>query len=129
VPGLREKPAAAVVVATVRALKAHSGKFKIVAGKPLPDGLLTEWPVDVEAGAANLLKQIENIRIHGVSPVVAINAFPTDHPSEHATFRRIAEEARPGRGLQPLHRRRGGAVELAEAVREAANELSEFRFL
>ena len=40
-------PDAAVVVATVRALKAHSGKYKIVAGKPLPEELLAENPDDV----------------------------------------------------------------------------------
>src|SRR5262249_39372615 len=66
--GLR--PDAAVIVATVRALKAHSGKYKIVAGKPLPEELLAENPDDVAAGGANLRKQIENIRLHGVSPVV-----------------------------------------------------------
>ena len=71
-------PDAAVLVATVRALKAHSGKFKIVAGKPLPPELLAENPDDVRAGAANLIKQIENVKVHGVSPVVAINAFPSD---------------------------------------------------
>ena len=81
---LRARPDAAVVVATVRALKAHSGKHKIVAGKPLPDALLAENPDEVHIGGANLRKQIENIRMHGVSPVVAINAFPGDHPSEHA---------------------------------------------
>ena len=43
-------PDAAVLVATVRALKAHSGKFKIVAGKPLPPDLLAENPDDVRAG-------------------------------------------------------------------------------
>ena len=76
-------PDAAVLVATVRALKAHSGKFKIVAGKPLPADLLAENPDDVRAGAANLIKQIENVKVHGVSPVVAINAFPGDFASEH----------------------------------------------
>ena len=84
-------PDAAVLVATVRALKAHSGKFKIVAGKALPAELLAENPADVEAGAANLIKQIENVKAHGVSPVVAINAFPTDFASEHEAIKRIAE--------------------------------------
>jgi formate--tetrahydrofolate ligase len=116
-------PDAAVVVATVRALKAHSGRFRIVAGKPLPEALLAENPDDVHAGAANLLKQIENIRLHGVSPVVAINAFPDDHPSEHAAIREIAESA----GVRVAvcrHFAEGGAgaVELAEAVAEAAEE-------
>jgi formate--tetrahydrofolate ligase len=125
-----ESPDAAVIVATVRALKAHSGAFKIVAGKPLPDALLAEGPDDVAAGAANLVKQIENIRIHGVSPVVAINAFPTDHPSEHDMIRQIAEEA-GARVAVCTHFRDGGrgAVELAEAVQEAADEPTEFRFL
>jgi formate--tetrahydrofolate ligase len=125
-----ETPDAAVVVATVRALKAHSGKFRIVAGKPLPDALLAEGPDDVAAGAANLVKQIENIRLHGVSPVVAVNAFPTDHPSEHAMIRQIAEEA-GARVAVCTHFGDGGAgaIELAEAVRDAAEEPSDFRFL
>ena len=123
-------PDAAVVVATVRALKAHSGKYKIIAGRPLPEDLLTENPDDVLAGAANLRKQIDNVRIHGVSPVVAINAFPTDHPSEHRAIREVAEQM-GARSAVCTHFADGGrgAVELAEAVAEAAEEPSDFRFL
>jgi formate--tetrahydrofolate ligase len=123
-------PDAAVVVATVRALKAHSGKYKIIAGRPLPEDLLAENPDDVLAGAANLRKQIENVRIHGVSPVVAINAFPTDHPSEHQAIREVAE-AMGARSAVCTHFADGGrgAAELAEAVAEAANEPTDFRFL
>ncbi|OLT00389.1 formate--tetrahydrofolate ligase [Pseudonocardia sp. CNS-004] len=126
--GLR--PDAAVVVATVRALKAHSGRFRIVAGKPLPAELLAENPDDVHAGAANLRKQIENIRLHGVSPVVAINAFPDDHPSEHAAIAEIATSV-GARSAVCTHFADGGrgAAELAEAVAEAAEEPSDFRFL
>ena len=54
-------PDAAVLVATVRALKVHSGKYRIVAGRPLPPELLVEGPDDVDAGASNLRKQIENV--------------------------------------------------------------------
>jgi formate--tetrahydrofolate ligase len=123
-------PNAAVVVATVRALKAHSGKYKIVAGKPLPEELLAENPDDVAAGAANLRKQIENIRLHGVPPVVAINAFPTDHPSEHQMIRDIAAEM-GARSALCTHFADGGrgAIELAEAVAEAADEPSNFAVL
>lgn len=123
-------PDAAVVVATVRALKAHSGKYKIVAGRPLPDELFEENPDDVRAGAANLTKQLDNMRMHGVSPVVAINAFPTDHPSEHAAIREVAAEA-GARVAVCTHFAEGGkgAVELAEAVTEAADEPSDFRML
>ncbi|MDQ3377436.1 MAG: formate--tetrahydrofolate ligase [Actinomycetota bacterium] len=124
------KADAAVLVATVRALKAHSGRFKIVAGRPLPPELLEENPDDVFAGADNLRKQIENIRLHGVSPVVAINAFPTDHDSEHAAIREIAEEM-GARVAVANHFSEGGAgaIELAEAVAEAAEEPTEFNFL
>jgi formate--tetrahydrofolate ligase len=123
-------PDAAVIVATVRALKAHSGKFKIVAGKPLPDDLLAENPDDVHAGGANLRKQIENIRIHGVSPVVAVNAFPDDHESEHRAIMEIAEEM-GARVAVAHHFGEGGAgaTELAEVVAEAATETSNFAFL
>jgi formate--tetrahydrofolate ligase len=126
--GLR--PDAAVLVATVRALKDHSGRYQVRAGKPLPEELLRENPDDVYAGAANLRKQIENIRLHGVSPVVAINAFPTDYESEYDAIRQIAGEM----GVRVAvcnHFSEGGtgAVELAETVAEAAEEPSEFEFL
>jgi formate--tetrahydrofolate ligase len=123
-------PSAAVVVATVRALKAHSGKYKIVAGRPLPEDLLAENPDDVAAGAANLRKQIANIRLHGVPAVVAINAFPTDHASEHEVIRAIAAEE-GARAAVSTHFSDGGrgAVELAEAVEEATAEPSGYHVL
>ncbi|MFC7344435.1 formate--tetrahydrofolate ligase [Saccharopolyspora griseoalba] len=126
--GLR--PDAAVLVATVRALKAHSGRYKVVAGKPLPPELLAENPDDVLAGAANLRKQIDNIRLHGVSPVVAINAFPTDHASEHEAIRQVAE-AEGARVAVSNHFTEGGpgGTELAEAVVEAAEEPAGFQLL
>jgi len=128
VSGLR--PDAAVLVTTVRALKAHSGRFRIVAGRPLPEELLAENPDDVRAGAANLAKQIENVKVHGVSPVVAINAFPTDHPSEHAVIREIAESL-GARVAVCTHFSDGGAgaVDLAHAVVRACEEPTDFRFL
>ena len=123
-------PDAAVVVVTVRALKAMSGKHTIVAGKPLPPALLEENPDEVHLGGANLRKQIDNIRMHGVPLVVAINAFPGDHPSEHAAIAQIAAEE-GARSAVCTHFADGGkgARDLAEAVVEAADEPSEFRFL
>ncbi len=122
-------PDAAVLVATVRALKAHSGKFKIVAGKPLPAELLAENPDDVRAGAANLIKQIENVKVHGVSPVVAINAFPGDFASEHQAIREIAESV-GARVAVCTHFSDGGkgATDLARAVVEACDEPSTFQY-
>jgi formate--tetrahydrofolate ligase len=117
-------------VTTVRALKAHSGRFRIAAGRPLPDELLTENPDDVWAGGANLRKQVENIRLHGVTPVVAVNAFPTDHPSEHAAIQAIAAELGV-RSAVSTHFADGGrgAAELAEVVAEAAKQPTRFSFL
>ena len=128
VSGLR--PDAAVLVATVRALKAHSGRFKIVAGKALPEDLLKESPDDVRAGAANLVKQIENVKVHGVSPVVAINAFPDDFESEHQVIREIAESV-GARVAVCTHFADGGAgaIDLANAVVEACEEETDFQFL
>jgi formate--tetrahydrofolate ligase len=123
-------PDAAVLVTTVRALKAHSGKYKIVAGKALPPELLAENPADVESGGENLRKQIENVKAHGVTPVVAINSFPTDHASEHDVIKKIAEAA-GARVAVCTHFADGGAgaVELARAVEEACNEKNNFHFL
>jgi formate--tetrahydrofolate ligase len=123
-------PDAAVVVATVRALKLHSGKYRVVAGKPLPPEMLQESPDDVLAGADNLRKQIENIKVHGVSPVVAINAFPDDYASEHDAIREVAKSMGV-RAAVCTHFADGGrgATELAEAVAEAADEPTDFRFL
>ncbi len=123
-------PDAAVVVATVRALKAHSGRYKIVAGRPLPPSLLAENPDDVLAGADNLRKQIENIRLHGVPAVVAINAFPTDHPTEWKAIEEIATAAGAASAVSTHFSDGGrGAATLAEAVAEAASGPSQFRLL
>jgi len=128
VSGLR--PDAAVLVVTVRALKAHSGRYKVVAGKPLPPEMLEESPDDVRAGGSNLLRHIEIVRRFGVSPVVAINAFPDDHPSEHEAIRAIAADA-GARVAVTRHVADGGkgALQLAALVVEAAHEQTAFRYL
>jgi formate--tetrahydrofolate ligase len=123
-------PDAAVLVATVRALKAHSGKYKVVAGRDLPAEMLLENPDDVLAGAANLRKQIENVMAHGVTPVVAINAFPTDHESEHQAIREVAEEMGVRVAVSNHFGDGGaGATDLAEAVIEACEDEQGFHFL
>jgi formate--tetrahydrofolate ligase len=92
--------------------------------------MLVENPEDVLAGGANLRKQIENVKVHGVSPVVAINAFPTDHESEHRAIREVAESM-GARVAVCHHFAEGGhgATELAEAVVEAAHEPTTFKLL
>ena len=123
-------PDAAVLVATVRSLKAHSGHHRIVAGRPLPPALFEERPDEVHVGGANLAKQVENVRLHGVPVVVAINAFPTDHPSEHRAIREIAAALGVPSALCTNVADGGkGALELAAAVDALTREPSDFRYL
>ena len=123
-------PDAAVLVATVRGLKAHSGNHKITAGRPLPEALLAENPDEVHSGGDNLRKQLENMQIHGATPVVAINVFPGDHQADIDAIAEIAAEY-GSRSAVTTHFADGGrgAATLAEAVAEAAEEESEFQVL
>jgi formate--tetrahydrofolate ligase len=120
--GLR--PDAAVMVATVRALKMHGGVGKIVAGKPLDPALLAENVEAVTAGAANLAKQIENVRLYNVPVVVAINAFPTDTPAEVEAIKAVSLAAGALSAVVANHWAEGGqgAVDLATAVWAAAEQ-------
>jgi formate--tetrahydrofolate ligase len=124
-------PDAAVVVATVRALKMHGGVGRIVAGKPLDPALLEENVAAVRTGSANLAKQIENVRLFGVPAVVAINSFPTDTPAEVEAIREVALEAGAHAAVVATHFTDGGrgAAALAEAVWAAAAEGSTFKLL
>ncbi len=127
--GLR--PNAAVLVVTVRALKAHTGKYKVVAGKALDAGLTSENVADVEHGAANMVRHLENMRKFGVNPVVAINAFATDTQAEIDAIREIALAAGATGVAVARHWAEGGAgaTELAEMVVDACNQPNDFKFL
>ncbi len=124
-------PDCVVLVASVRALKMHSGKFKVVAGKPLDDALIQENPQAVAEGCPNLEKQIENVLAHGVPCVVAINQFTTDTEKEFVT---IAERAKAAGAYAVVRSNvwaeggKGGA-ELAEAVVDACEAPKQFKFL
>ncbi len=106
--GLR--PSAAVIVATIRALKMHGGVGKVVAGQPLDPALLAEDPEAVRRGTENLAQHLAIVANYGVPAVVAINAFPTDHESEFQAARdgRAGSRRRGRRGLAPLLGRRRG---------------------
>ncbi|PIF03360.1 MAG: hypothetical protein CSA63_02020 [Propionibacterium sp.] len=127
VSGLR--PDAAVLVTTVRALKMHSGRHRVIPGRPLPKEMLAESPEDVLAGADNLRAHIDIVRSFGVSPVVAINVFPDDHPSEIDAIREIAKSV-GARCAAATHVADGGegARELAAEVMAACDEPSEFKY-
>lgn len=124
-------PDAVVMVCTVRALKMHSGRFRVVAGKPLDPGLARENLTAIAEGCGNLEKQIENVRLFGVPVVVAINTFGTDTDAEIDLIRQRSLAA----GAEGAYRSdvwaKGGAggEELAAAVLKAAEKPKQFRFL
>ncbi|MGH2600114.1 MAG: formate--tetrahydrofolate ligase, partial [Dehalococcoidia bacterium] len=122
---------AAVVVCTVRAMKMHSGRFRIVPGRPLPEEMLREDVNAVEAGIGNLEKHIENVTMQlGVPAVVALNRFGTDAESELAFIREraLAAGARAC-AVSDVWEHGGASGEaLAHAVAEAAEAGSHFRF-
>ena len=92
--------------------------------------MFAENPDDVIAGAANLRQQIANIRRHGVTPVIAVNAFPTDYASEHRAIMHVAAEEGVRVAISHHFTEGGtGAVELAEAVAEACSEPSGYHRL
>ena len=124
------KPHAAVIVATIRALKCHGGAPVPVPGRPIPEEYSKENVEWVEKGCENLVHHIKTVRRAGINPVVCINAFYTDTKDEIATVRRIAEEA-GARVAVSEHWLRGGegALELADAVIEACEDENEFKYL
>lgn len=78
------EPSAAVIVATVRALRYHGGAEKGEWNDPSIDR--------VKAGLVNLGRHIENVGKFGVKAVVAINAFPTDSAEEVALIQQYCKQ-------------------------------------
>ncbi len=124
------KPHVSVLTTTIRALKMHGGGPKVVAGIALPDAYIKENLGLVEKGVENMVHHINTIRKSGINPVVCINCFHTDTDAEVAIVRKAAEAA-GARCAKSTHWADGGdgALELADAVIEACNEKSDFKFL
>jgi formyltetrahydrofolate synthetase len=124
------KPHVSVLTSTIRALKMHGGGPKVVAGLPLANEYTKENVELTEKGCANMVHHINTIRKAGINPVVCINRFFTDTDQEVTTVRKAAEAA-GARCAESRHWELGGdgAVELAEAVKEACEEKNDFKFL
>jgi formate--tetrahydrofolate ligase len=102
-------PDAAVIVATVRALKMHGGVAREQLGQENLEAL--------RKGMANLVRHVQNVRRFGVPAVVAINHFTSDTPAEHA----LAQELCRAQGVEAVlcsHWAKGsaGTERLAEHV-------------
>ena len=125
-----QKPNAAVVVTTVRALKCHGGAPIPIPGRPLDPCYKEENVEWVEKGTANLIHHINTVKKAGINPVVCINAFHTDTDAEIKAVRRLAEKAGARVALSQHWLKGGeGALELADAVIDACTEATHFKFL
>jgi len=124
------KPHVSVLTTTIRALKMHGGGPKVVAGIPLPDAYTKEDLGLLEKGLGNMTHHISIIRASGINPVVCINRFHTDTDAE-VTMVRKAAEAAGARCAESSHWADGGdgALELADAVKEACEDTNDFKFL
>ncbi len=124
------KPDCAVLVATIRALKAHGGAPLPKPGQPLDPAYGQENVEWVEKGCDNLIHHINTIKKAGITPVVCINHFYTDTDNEVKAVRRLSEEAGAKVAVSKHWQYGGdGAKEFAEAVVEACEEPSDFKFL
>lgn len=124
-------PDCAVVVATVRALKMHSGRFTVVAGKPLDPALLKEDLESLSLGIANLEAHIASLKNFGIPIVVAVNRFMTDTDNEINLIREraIAAGADDAAVSEVWAKGGPGGKDLAEAVVRAAEKPSDFKLL
>lgn len=116
-------PDAAVLVVTIRALKAHSSLYKVVPGRPIDPTIFEPNVQAVFAGIPNMHKHLENIAKFHLPCVVAINRFPTDSEDE---IKAVADAARQAGAfdvaVSDAHVHGGaGAAALADAVVRAAN--------
>jgi len=124
------KPHVSVLTTTIRALKMHGGGPRVVAGLPLPDAYAKEDLGLLEKGIPNMLHHINIIKTSGIKPVVCINSFHTDTKDEIAMVRKAAEAA-GARCAMSSHWADGGdgALELADTVIDACQEVNEFKYL
>jgi formate--tetrahydrofolate ligase len=123
-------PNAVVIVATIRALKMHGGGPEVKPGAKLDEAYTKENLGLLEKGCENLVAHIEIVKKSGIRPIVSINHFHTDTKNELELLRKIAE--RNGAvAVVAKHWLKGGegAIDLAEAVVDAANSHQDFKFL
>lgn len=123
------RPAAEVLVCTVRALKVHSGRYAIAPARPLPPALFDENLPAIREGAANLRAHIDILKSFGVPVVAAINRFATDTAAELALAKGLATDfgADETALVEAFSGGSAGTVELAEAVVRAAAKESDWR--
>jgi formate--tetrahydrofolate ligase len=123
------KPAAAVIVASLRALKLHGGGGTVKPGQPLPATLLGPNREALIRGFANLEQHIANVRAFGVPVVVAVNAFKDDPKDEleYVKTQALERGAVDSAISTPWADGSAGAEALANAVVQACEQPSTYR--
>ncbi|GAA5194856.1 formate--tetrahydrofolate ligase [Ferrimonas gelatinilytica] len=123
-------PDAAVVVATLRGLKANSDKYDLRPGQPMPEAIFAPDTAALEAGFANLEWHINNVKGYGIPTVVAINRFPQDTDEELEWLARRVQALGASVAISDAFSRGGaGAEQLAERVLQALGQPAEFKYL
>ncbi len=123
-------PDAAVIVATLRGLKANSGQYDLRPGQPLPEAIFAPDQAALSAGFANLKWHIDNVTRYGIPAVVAINRFPQDTDEELTWLAQQVESLGVPVALSEAFAKGGeGAAALAEQVLQALTQPSQFSYL
>jgi formate--tetrahydrofolate ligase len=117
------RPAAAVVVSTIRGLKWHGGTAQADLAKP--------DVAAVQRGAENLANALRIVRMYGLPAVVAINRFPDDTPAEVQAVKTAARESGAHAAEEAFGFAQGGdgMRDLAEAVADAAGKPADVKLL
>ena len=119
-----KSPDCAVIVTTLRGLKANSGLYNLQPGNPLPDSIFNDDNKALIAGFENLKWHLKNVKKYGVTPVVAINRFPQDSDNELALLKSMVNTYDPEVSVEisnAFGQGGEGAIELAKSVIKACD--------
>ncbi len=122
----------AVLVVSIRALKMHGGAFTVKPGQKIDPKILGRENLEaVKLGCENMKKHIENVLLHNVPVVVAINHFTTDTDKEIELVKKIAIDAGADDAVVSYAWLKGGAgcEDLARAVVRSADKNTKMKFL
>ncbi|MCF7493544.1 MULTISPECIES: formate--tetrahydrofolate ligase [Vibrio] len=125
-----KKPDCAIVVATLRGLKANSGLYDLRPGTPLPDSIFNDDQDALAAGFENLKWHINNVKQYQVPTVVAINQFPQDSAQEIDALKQMITDFDPSVSVEvseAFGQGGEGTTQLAHAVVKACQTESKFK--
>ncbi len=126
------KPDLAVIVVSLRAIKMHGSNIKVSPGKPLPKEIREKNVDALIKGSENLIKHIENIKLHGIKAIVNLNYFENDDLEEIDILKKISLENQADDFVvsQVFTKGGEGGVELAKSITNLTEKSeSNFKFL